>query len=195
MSLEKAPFKLTKNEHIITELKRSKLPYVGIFTLSFSGAVFFFVTFLQMYGAGTSWFGSWMSIDESTSFKIASVFIALSLICIIFGLIAAYIYSANRMFITNEHIVLIKQYGIVATDKKVINHLNVEDAKFRQNIMGKHFDYGKLTVSTEAQNTVYELNFVKDPSEYANLIIDTRDQYQTDLVANGGKAIPFAEKR
>jgi uncharacterized membrane protein YdbT with pleckstrin-like domain len=189
------PFELTKNEELIDEFPRSGVPYIfiGLLTLLVSG--FFFVAFFQLYGAGESWVAAWFGIKPETGAEIAGIFGFLSALSLVFGLIAAYIYSLNRMFLTNEHIVRIKQYGLVATDKKVISHLNIEDIKARQNLVGRIFGYGLLTMSTEGQNATYEINFIKQPFDYVRIATDVRDDYQQSVIDSGAKAIPLVEKR
>lgn len=189
------PFELSKNEEVITEVERSKVPYIFIVILSLVVGGFFYSAFFQLNGAGESWFADWFGISRKTGADIAGIFALLAALTIVFGLIGAYVYSLNRMFITNEHIVRIKQYGLVATDKKVISHLNIEDIKARQNIVGRIFGYGLLTMSTEGQNATYEINFIKRPFEYVRVATDIRDDYQQNVIDNGGAAIPLVEKR
>ncbi len=189
------PFELSKNEVLIEEFERSKIPYIFILALTLLISGFFFVAFFQLYGAGESWVASWFGIKPQTGAEIASLFGLLSGLALIFGLVAAYIYSLNRMFITNEHIVRIKQYGLVATDKKVISHLNIEDIKARQNIIGRVLGYGLMTMSTEGQNATYEINFIKHPFDYVQIATDVRDDYQQNVIDSGAKAIPLVEKR
>ncbi len=189
------PFELSKNETLIDEFRRSKFPYVLIFVLSTSIMTFFFIVFFQLYGAGESWALDWLGVSADVGSQIAPIFAVLALITILFGLISAHIYHLNRMFLTNEHIIRIKQYGLVATDKKVISHLNIEDIKARQNLIGKLLNFGKITMSTEGQNATYEINFIVDPFEYVRIATDIRDEYQKEVIDSGGKAIPLVEKR
>ena len=189
------PFELSKNEELIDEFERSKVPYIFIVVLTLLISGFFFVAFFQLYGAGESWVASWFGIKPQTGAEIAGVFGLLSALSFVFGIVAAYIYSLNRMFITNEHVIRIKQYGLVATDKKVISHLNIEDIKARQNLVGRLFGYGLLTMSTEGQNATYEINFIKRPFDYVRIATDIRDDYQQSVIDSDAKAIPLVEKR
>ncbi len=189
------PFELSKNEKLIDEFERSKVPYIFIAVLTLLVGGFFFMVFFQLYGAGESWAASWFGITTETGADIAGIFGLLAAMSVLFGLIGAYIYSLNRMFLTNEHVVRIKQNGLVATDKKVISHLNIEDIKARQNVAGRLFGYGLLTMSTEGQNATYEINFIKRPFEYVRIATDIRDDYQQDVIDSGAKAIPLVEKR
>lgn len=189
------PFELSKNEILIEEFSRSKVPYVFIYGLTFTIATFCFTLFFQLYGAGESWALSWLGVSAEIGSQIAPIFAALSAVAVLFGIIAAHIYSLNRMFLTNEHVIRIKQHGLVATDKKVISHLNIEDIKARQNIIGKLLGYGRVTMSTEGQNATYDIGFIVSPFDYVKIATDIRDNYQQNVIDNGGKAIPLAEKR
>lgn len=194
-NLDKLPFDLTNNESIIQEFPRSKIPYLFILFLTLLSSSFFFLTFIAMFSGGSSWIGEMLSLSKETSKGVAPVMLAVSAMSVLAGIISAYVYSANRMFLTNEHIVRIKQDGLVATDKKFISHLNIEDIKARQNIIGAIFGYGLLTMSTEGQNATYEINFIVRPFEMATLATDIRDQYQQSVIEDGGRSIPLAEKR
>jgi uncharacterized membrane protein YdbT with pleckstrin-like domain len=190
------PFKLTENEELIAELKRSKVPYFlsGAFALTF--LIFFFTNFIQLYSANPkAWFleFSGLSLEDGVAF--APAFLFLAALFVLFALVFAYVYSANRMFLTNEHIVRIEQHGLVATDKKVITHLNIEDVKVRQNIIGRLLGFGKITLSTEGQNATYTINYIKDCWSYGELITEARDRYQQSVIDDGGRSIPLAEKR
>lgn len=192
---KKLPFALTNNEVVIQEFPRSKIPYVFIIFLTLLFGSFFFLNFVDMVSGGTNWLSTMLSIDKETAKAAAPILGALSALTILGGVISAYIYSANRMFLTNEHIVRIKQQGLVATDKKMISHLNIEDIKARQNIIGAFLGYGLLTMSTEGQNATYEINFIKKPFEQVTLATDVRDEYQQTVIDDGGRSIPLAEKR
>ncbi|HRV76132.1 MAG: PH domain-containing protein [Candidatus Nomurabacteria bacterium] len=192
---KKLPFNLTQNEFVIREFPRSKLPYLLITTITAISAGFFFLSYIDMVTGGNGWIRRTTGISVETAKEVSPILAVLSFTMLLSGAIAAYIYSANRMFLTNEHIVRIKQDGLVATDKKVISHLNIEDIKARQNFIGSIFGYGLLVMSTEGQNATYEINFIKQPFEQVTMATDVRDEYQQSVVDSGGRAIPLAEKR
>lgn len=191
----KLPFDLTQNEFVIKEFPRSKMPYLLITLLTVISSGFFFLTYIDMATGGNGWLKQMTGISAKTAKEASPILAVLSLTMLLGGSIAAYIYSANRMFLTNEHIVRIRQDGLVATDKKVISHLNIEDIKARQNLIGGILGYGLLTMSTEGQNATYEINFIKQPFEQVTLATDIRDEYQQSVIDSGGKAIPLVEKR
>jgi membrane protein YdbS with pleckstrin-like domain len=190
------PFELTKNEALITEMERSKAPYFLIWGLVGSCTILSFIVFIQLLSAGEGSLLSFMvDFRPEEGVVVAPLFAVISIISLLAGLLAAHIYSLNRMFITNEHIVRVTQYGLTATDRKVISHLNIEDVKVRQNILGKLLNYGMVTLSTEGQNATYKINFIKNAFDYERLLTDTRDEYQQSVIDDGGRAIPLAEKR
>lgn len=191
----KLPFELTKNEVVVQEFPRSRVPLYFILILTLGFGSFFFLNFVDLLSGGPNWFSNMLGISAESAKGTAPIFAALSGIVIAGGVISAYIYSANRMFLTNEHIVRIKQDGLVATDKKVISHLNIEDIKARQNLIGSILGYGLLTMSTEGQNATYEINFIKRPFEQVRIATDVRDEYQQAVIDSGGRAIPLAEER
>lgn len=189
------PFELSKNEILIEEFRRSKIPYLFIYSATLFVASLFFIMFFQLYGAGESWASSWIGVSPEVGSEIAPIFGFLSALSVLFGVVAAHIYSLNRMFLTNEHVIRIKQHGLVATDKKVISHLNIEDIKARQHIIGKILGYGRVTMSTEGQNATYDINFIVAPFDYVKTATDIRDDYQQNVIDQGGKSIPLVEKR
>lgn len=189
------PFELSKDESVIQEFPRSKVPLFFIIFVSLTLGSFFFLNFIDLATGGPNWFSNILGISTQSAKGTAPIFAALSGVSIAGGVLAGYIYSANRMFLTNEHVVRIKQDGLVATDKKVISHLNIEDIKARQNIIGSIFGYGLLTMSTEGQNATYEINFIRNPFDQVRIATDARDEYQQAVIDSGGRAIPLAEER
>ncbi len=192
---DRLPFTLTQNEVLVREFPRSKLIYVFIIIVSLMTSSLFFLTFIDLATGGTNWLTSMTHMSLETAKQVSPIMLALTILSVLGGVISAYIYSANRMFLTNEHVVRIKQDGLVATDKKVISHLNIEDIKARQNFIGSLLGYGLITMSTEGQNATYEINFIKEPFDMVTLATEVRDDYQQSVIDNGGKAIPLAEKR
>lgn len=192
------PFKLSDGEELITEVKRSLLPYILYIGFSLTVAGAFLISAIQLYGQRGSWIGGLLGQDMAveTSSMLAWVFLAVAVLTLFFGLVLAYVYSLNRMFITNEHVVRVLYYTPFARDIKVISHLNIEDVKEERGFVGFIFGYGSLTLSTEGQNATYQISYVKNASDYVVLATDTRDEYEKNLVdKGGGGVIPGIEKR
>jgi len=192
---KKLPFTPTKDEYLVREFPRSKLPYLFILFVTLLASGFFFLTYIDISTGGYGWLRRMTGMSIQTAKDAAPILIVLSLIAILGGVITAYIYSVNRMFLTNEHVIRIKQDGLVAVDKKVISHLNIEDIKARQNFVGGLLGYGLLTMSTEGQNATYEINFIRKPFEQVNVATEVRDDYQQSVIDMGGQAIPISEER
>lgn len=195
LSKAKLPFELTENEALIKEFPRSRVPYFFILFLMVSASSFFFLNFIDVATGGSNWLSDMLSLSADNAKQLAPILLFFTGSSVLGGLIALYVYYANRMFLTNEHVVRIKQDGLVATDKKVISHLNIEDIKARQNFVGSLLGYGLITMSTEGQNATYEINFIKKPFEQVTLATEVRDDYQQLVIDAGGKSIPLAEER
>lgn len=103
-----------------------------------------------------------------------------SFVLVVFGLIvialaityfAYYIFSNNKIYLTNESIFQVIQTGLFKKREQTISLGNVEDASYSQsNIIQKMLDYGSIRLSTVGSENTYRLTFVAKPKEQIDVL-------------------------
>ncbi len=95
----------------------------------------------------------------------------LSLLFLLGGYIAIYIYTDNRFFLTNESVVQEIRRSLFSRSEQTVSLANIEDASFRRNgILPTLLDYGAIRLSTEGDETTYRFNYVARPKQEIALL-------------------------
>ena len=91
---------------------------------------------------------------------------ALLVSAIIIGTIAFMIYSGNKLFVTNKHVVQLVMNSLVSSSENMIDLPSIEDVSFRQEgIMQQMFHYGTLRLATVGDETTYTFKYSDISSE------------------------------
>ncbi|MBR2725402.1 hypothetical protein IKE97_02035 [Candidatus Saccharibacteria bacterium] len=91
---------------------------------------------------------------------------ALLVSAIIIGTIAFMIYSGNKLFVTNKHVVQLVMNSLVSSSENMIDLPSIEDVSFRQEgIMQQIFHYGTLRLATVGDETTYTFKYSDISSE------------------------------
>lgn len=97
--------------------------------------------------------------------------ILLSLLFLIGGYVAIWVYVSNRFFLTNESVIQEIQTSLFSKHEQTVSLVNIEDASYKQQgILQSLLNYGSIRLSTEGDETTYRFYYVTDPkSEIATL--------------------------
>lgn len=94
--------------------------------------------------------------------------------------VAYYIYTNNKLFLTNENIVQEIQAGLFSKREQTVNLANIEDISFSQNgITQQIFNYGSIRITTEGNGTTYRFSYVANPKEYIATLNNTIEAFRT----------------
>lgn len=82
-----------------------------------------------------------------------------------------FIFTNNRMFLTNESIFQTIQVGLFTKREQMISLENVEDASYTLNGVVEHmFNYGSIRLSTIGDEQSYRLTFVANPKQQVDIL-------------------------
>jgi len=96
----------------------------------------------------------------------AAVALLLSILTLLGGYIAAFVYNANRFYMTNESVIQNIQFGLFTNHQQTVSLGNVEDASYmRHGIIQTIFDYGTIRLSTQGDETTYRFTFAAKPEK------------------------------
>lgn len=149
---------LSKGEYIISAVSRHPIGLVQIW-----GAVLLLIGIMGVML--TTFF-----LDGATNDAIVTGLIGLGLVSVLVllgGMVATYVYNSNRFFLTNESVIQEIQIGLFNRHEQTVSLSNIEDASYYQNNIIAHlFDYGTIRLSTEGDETTYRFNYVARPKQH-----------------------------
>jgi len=89
-----------------------------------------------------------------------------TLLILIGGYIAVWVYRNNKFFLTNESVIQEIQKSLFSRLEQTVSLVNIEDASFtQQGLMQNLFNYGSIRLSTEGDETTYRFTYVANPKE------------------------------
>jgi hypothetical protein len=92
--------------------------------------------------------------------------ILLTILFLLGGYIAIWVYMNNRFFLTNESVIQEIQSSLFAHHEQTVSLSNIEDASYEQKgIIQTIFNYGSIRLSTEGDETTYRFNYVAHPKK------------------------------
>jgi hypothetical protein len=166
---------LSEGEYVISAVRRHPIGVVSIWlvvalAITLLGVVSYLITTTDVF----SFFGQ---TDMTAS--AGMVVILSSVLLIVGGIAATFIYDANRFFLTNESVIQYIQTSLFARKNQTISLGNVEDASFSQDgIIQTLLNYGSIRLSTEGDETTYRFAFVADPKNQIHLINDAIEAFK-----------------
>ena len=153
---------LSDGEYIVSAVKRHPIGLLSIWgiALALVGAfMLFFFTF--MLGTDSS---SMLGSKESLQTTGIAVVLLIAIVAAGGALIATYVYNNNRFYLTNESVIQEIQTSIFSKHEQTVSLSNIEDASYEQNgILPLLFNYGRIRLSTEGDETTYRFKYVSNP--------------------------------
>lgn len=153
---------LGKNEYVIINIERSRIGLVYIWSVVVGISLLLIAVCKMM-------------INTNDSFEITILAVLLGYITVfitlIIGSAESRIYRRNYMIISSQRAFTQTQIGPFATKTQVIELENIEDVVVNKSgILPSFFHYGEIRLSTEVDDSSYNLTFVKDPEKQASEI-------------------------
>ncbi len=104
--------------------------------------------------------------DAPSYGSIVAVGFLLTILFLIGGYIAVWVYTNNRFFLTNESVIQEIQTSLFSKYEQTVSLLNIEDASYRQQgILQALLGYGSIRLSTEGDETTYRFYYVSNPKQ------------------------------
>lgn len=160
---------LSKGEYVINAVKRHPIGILQIWVVAamlmllFGGL--YFMLFLKEEDPSQI-LSSFGADGGQMSMGIAGLGI-LAILILIGAMIASYIYSSNRFYLTNESVIQEIQTTLLARHEQTVSLSNIEDASYKQNGILPHlFNYGTIRLSTEGDETTYSFSYVANPKRH-----------------------------
>lgn len=92
--------------------------------------------------------------------------VLLTILFLLGGYIAIWVYVNNRFFLTNESVIQEIQSSLFSHHEQTVSLSNIEDASYEQKgIIQSLFNYGSIRLSTEGDETTYRFSYVAHPKK------------------------------
>lgn len=90
----------------------------------------------------------------------------LTILFLLGGYIAIWVYMNNKFFLTNESVIQEIQSSLFSHHEQTVSLSNIEDASYEQKgIIQSLFNYGSIRLSTEGDETTYRFSYVSRPKQ------------------------------
>jgi hypothetical protein len=159
---------LSEGEYIVRHVTRHPIGLLSIWAFVGIVVLLLFTILLAFSSAGSGLATALgINVTQMPSLGIVAIPIALlTLLVLIGGYIATFIYLGNRFFLTNESVIQEIQLSLFAKREQTVSLGNIEDASYNQHgIIQTILGYGSIRLSTEGDETTYRFTFVNQPKE------------------------------
>jgi hypothetical protein len=97
--------------------------------------------------------------------------VLMTILFVIGGYLAVWVYTSNRFFLTNESVIQEIQTSIFDHREQTVSLLNIEDASYtRRGPLQTLLNYGSIRLSTEGDETTYRFDYVSDPKTHIAIL-------------------------
>lgn len=162
-----ADIKLEKGEQLQLIIIRSRLGLLLIWSVTGLALLILTIVALSLPGMMRGMTNRLLFDFNASALGYLYIIVALLYVMIILsGLIGAYVYKNNYLYITNKRLIHRITSAIFATSTNVIDLASVEDVSFRQaGIWDYLFRLGTIRMSTVGDETTYIFKYVDTPTD------------------------------
>lgn len=114
--------------------------------------------------------------------------ILLTILFLLGGYIAIWVYVNNKFFLTNESVIQEIQTSLFSHHEQTVSLSNIEDASYEQKgIIQTLFNYGSIRLSTEGDETTYRFSYVSRPKQQIAILNNAVEAFKN------GRPVDVAE--
>lgn len=180
---------LSSGEYVINAVKRHPIGLAFIWGIT-ALIVLLFIVVAAYLAADANGISSSVTLDgqvnNSTRAAIVAIAFFLSVIAIVGGLVATYIYRKNNFYLTNESVIQYLQYSLFSKRQQTVSLGNIEDASYYQNGIIPHvFNYGQVRLSTEGDETTYRFSYTSNPERHVAILNNAVEEFKLGRPVTG----------
>lgn len=167
---------LSEGEYVISSIRRQPIGLIRPFVLGFFLITLAFILLFNFDVVVKTFQSTNITIDPSVIILPVIVFVILILLG---EYTAYYVYSNNKLFLTNESMIQEIQTGIFSKRERRVSLMDIEDVSYTQNgIIQQVFKYGSIRMSTEGEGTIYRFKFVANPKDTIAILSDAVEAFK-----------------
>ena len=166
---------IRSDETKVADVRRHPL---GLFLLYLQTIVGIGLAFALIFLLLPTFFDT-VGLNEATVKSFIGILILITAVfAVIFLTLAARIYRANQLIVTDENVTQVLQIGLFRRKISELSMHNVEDVTADQHgIMQTFLNYGTLTIETAGEQNNFTFIYCPNPNAYAKAILDARQLY------------------
>lgn len=167
---------LSDGEYVISAIQRHWIGLVVPAVLTV-----FVVAFIMSVAINYPLIASSLGFSAGGSYAVVLLIGSLlSLIFLIGGYIAIWVYTNNRFIVTNESVIEDVQNSLFSRREQTVNLGDIRDVSFRQDgLLPMMLNYGSIRLSIEGDEAVYRFQYVTNPKNEATLLNNAREAYRS----------------
>ncbi|MFZ1258784.1 MAG: PH domain-containing protein [Candidatus Saccharimonas sp.] len=172
---------LSDHEYIISAVRRHPIGMAApLLATAFSLSLMFIL--IMNYG----YFAELLSLPTASFGLVMLVSILLSILFMIGGYLAVWVYTNNRFFLTNESVIQEIQVSIFSKKEQTVSLMNIEDASFSQRgPLQTILNYGSIRLSTEGEETTYRFDYAANPREQIAILNNAVEAFKNGRPVEG----------
>ena len=161
-SLKRFPtLNLSEHEYVVNAVRRHPIGMWGpLFATALSVSLVFILVFNYPYLSEV------LGLPITMYGTVLLMGVLMTILFLIGGYLAIWVYTNNRFFLTNESVVQEIQASIFSKKEQTVSLLNIEDASYsKRGPLQTILDYGSIRLSTEGEETTYRFDYVANPKK------------------------------
>lgn len=152
---------LSEHEYVVNAVRRHPIGMWGpLFATALSISLVFILVMNYPYLSDV------MGLPITMFGTVLLMGVLMTILFLIGGYLAIWVYTNNRFFLTNESVVQEIQASIFSRKEQTVSLLNIEDASYsKRGPLQTILDYGSIRLSTEGEETTYRFDYVANPKK------------------------------
>ncbi len=176
---------LSDHEYIISAIRRHPIGMVApLIATALSLSVMFVLIFNYPFISEP------LGLPSSSYGTILTIGILLTILFLVGGYLAVWVYMNNRFFLTNESVIQEIQLSVFVHKEQTVSLMNIEDASYSQKgLIQVLLDYGSIRLSTEGEETTYRFDYVANPKVQIAILNNAVEAFKNGRPVEGPATI------
>lgn len=172
---------LSDHEYIISAVRRHPIGMIGpLVATAVSVSLMFVLVFNYPYVSEI------LGLPADLFGLVLLMGVMMTLLFLIGGYIAIWVYLNNQFFLTNESVIQEIQTSIFSRKEQTVSLMNIEDASFNQRgPLQTILDYGSIRLSTEGEETTYRFDYVSRPKQQIAILNNAVEAFKNGRPVEG----------
>ncbi len=178
---------LSEGEYVIALVKRHPIGLIQIWAAVAAVVIALFaLVAIIAYSQNNA---SVSEVTSATTLKpeiLAIPAVLLSLLAVLFAVIASFVYRSNDFYLTNESVIQHIQTSLFNMREQTISLGSIEDVSYAQNGIASHiFNYGQIRLSTVGDEDTYTFNLASTPHKQVVLLNNAVESFKLGRPVQG----------